>query len=152
MANLVDAVGTSRYGYSSGGMLISEDVPWDQDTVQTTVSNRLRTRLTLPLPNAAAFAQTYAYDAAKRLTNTASTAGSFGYSYTRTGQGSELGLLVNGLSLPSGAYITNEFDALGRMTGAWLKNSGGTALNSHRYTYNNLYRTSVTHFYSNYVN
>jgi RHS repeat-associated protein len=152
VTNLVDAVGTSRYGYSSGGMLISEDGPWDQDMVQTTVANRLRTQLTLPLPNAAAFLQTYACDTAKRLTNTTSTAGSFGYSYTRTGQGSELGLLVNGLRLPSGAFVTNTFDALGRMTGTWLKNSGGTALNSHRYTYTNMYRISVTNFFTNYVN
>ena len=63
------------------------------------------------------------------------------------------GNLITNLALPNGAAITNAFDSVGRLTGTWLKNSGGTVLNSHTYGYNLAsQRTSLTNFAGNYVN
>ena len=40
---MVDGVGTTRYAYDRVSQLLSEDDPWDSDTVSYTNSNRLRT-------------------------------------------------------------------------------------------------------------
>src|SRR5207247_7080192 len=62
------------------------------------------------------------------------------------------GNLVTNLALPNGAAITNAFDNVARLTGTWLKNSGGSILNSHAYSYNLAgQRTSVTNTFTNYV-
>ena len=45
LTNMVDAVGTTVYGYASQ-LLTSEDGPWDSDTVSYTYNNRLRSGLT----------------------------------------------------------------------------------------------------------
>jgi RHS repeat-associated protein len=114
---------------------VSEDLflsgPWNDDTVSYTYSNRLRTGLSLISPNASAWAQSYAYDLAKRLTNTTSPAGAFGYHYHATRNTEH-----DRLSLPNGAAITNDFDSIARLLSTTLKNSGGTLLNSHAYSYN----------------
>jgi len=44
---MVDAAGTTVYGYSSGGFLASEDGPWDNHTISYTYANRLRSGLNL---------------------------------------------------------------------------------------------------------
>ena len=65
---MVDAVGTNRYTYTAWGALLSEDGPWADDTVTYAyTTNRLRSKLTLAQPNASDWAQTYAYDLARRL-------------------------------------------------------------------------------------
>ena len=73
VTNMVDAVGTTRYTFDSGGLLASEDGPWDSDTVTYAYANpytiRLRTSLSLQQPNGSDWSQTYSYDAARRLTS-----------------------------------------------------------------------------------
>ena len=50
---MLDAVGTTRYGYTSFGAMQSEDGPRENDTVSYTYANRLRSGLSLSQPNAA---------------------------------------------------------------------------------------------------
>ena len=128
---LVDAVGTSAFAWTPWGVLASEDGPWDQDTV-TYGQNEALLRQTLSLlqPNASPWTQSYAYDDQWRLTNISSATGTFSYTWT----GAQATLPAR-LSLPNGAYVTNSFDALGRLTSTVLKNSSQTALNSHAYVY-----------------
>lgn len=131
MTKMVDAVGTTTYSYTDFGAVLSEDGPWTGDTVSYTyATNQIRAGLSLTQPNASPWEQTYGYDEADRLTSLTSPAGAFSYLYHSTSQ-----LQVCRLSLPSGCYITNTFDGLGRLTGTWLKNSFGTTLNSHAYQY-----------------
>jgi RHS repeat-associated protein len=145
LTNMVDAVGTSRYTYTAWGALLSEDGPWADDTVTYAyTTNRLRSKLTLAQPNASDWVQTYAYDKANRLTNTTSPAGAFGYrfraaTFTEPVNGTPLptaGRLVERLVLPSGAYVTNVYDTLARLTSTTLKNSSHSTLNSHAYDLN----------------
>jgi RHS repeat-associated protein len=129
--NMVDAVGTTRFTWDSVNELLSEDGPWANDTVSYTFNNRLRTGLSLLQPSASAWAQTYGYDVTRRMTNTASPAGAFGYAYDATRQ-----LQVARLSLPNGAYITNTYDNVARELSTILKNSGNAVLDSQNYGYN----------------
>jgi hypothetical protein len=46
----VDAVGTTLYGFASGGQLWTEDNPWASDIVTNTYSHRLRVGLDLQQP------------------------------------------------------------------------------------------------------
>ena len=111
-------------------MAVWHDGPFDNDTVSYTNNNaRLRQSLTLQQPSGV-WTQSYAYDAAKRLTNTTSSAG--GYAYTYQGAGK----LVKKLSLPNKSYITNVYDNVARLTGTYLTHSNGTVLNKHEYLYN----------------
>ena len=116
---MVDAAGTTVYGYSSGGFLASEDGPWDNHTISYTYANRLRSGLNLLQPNAWAWAQTYGYDAANRLQSIGSPAGAF------TGTFKGPGNLATNLALPKGAAITNAFDSVGKVS-RLLVNSGLT--------------------------
>ena len=118
--------------YTAVGQLLSEDGPWTSDTVSYTYQNRLRTSLSVQAPNASAWSQTYAYDAAKRLTNVTSPAGAFGYQYP----GSRPSALVSRLALPNGAYITNTYDSVARLLSTTLKNTQNSTLNTHNYSYN----------------
>src|SRR6266404_3323043 len=113
----------NSYIYSAVGQLLSEDGPWNDDTVSYTIQNRLRTGLSLLAPNGSPWTQTYGYDGAKRLTNVTSSAGSFGYSYDPTRH-----LGVGTLTLPNGAYITNVWDSDARLQSTTLRNSGGMVL------------------------
>ena len=81
LTNMVDGVGTTAYGYDAVGQLLSEDGPWAADTVSYTNNNRLRSSLSVLAPSGSAWTQSYGYDAAKRLTNVVSAAGTFGYRY-----------------------------------------------------------------------
>ena len=147
LTNMVDATGSATgYTYTRGNLIASEDGPWSNDTVSYTYNNRLRSALTLAQPNASSWTQTYGYDAARRLQTLSSPAGGFTYLYKGPGN------LVTNLALPNGSAITNAFDSVARLTGTWLKNSGGTILNSHKYVYNLAgQRTAVTNFFTNYV-
>ncbi|HEY9171723.1 MAG TPA: hypothetical protein VI136_05505, partial [Verrucomicrobiae bacterium] len=78
MTNMVDAVGTTAYGYTPGGRLASEDGPWSSDTVTNGYSSRVRTNLSLQQP-AGFWTNAFGYDPALRLTNVASPAGTFAY-------------------------------------------------------------------------
>jgi RHS repeat-associated protein len=148
LTNMVDAVGTTYYGYDAAGHLLSEDGPWNDDTVSYTYTNRLRTSLSLQAPNSDPWTQTYAYDGARRLTTTASPAGSFGYTYDSTRQ-----LRVRELMLPNSAYITNSYDILAQLLSTELENSGNTILNAHLYGYNvGNQRTNQTFLDNNYQN
>ena len=52
------------------------------------------------------------------------------------GCGASAGTLWTNLALPNGSAITNAFSSAGMLTGTYLKNSGGSILNKHVYTYN----------------
>jgi RHS repeat-associated protein len=131
LTNTVDGVGVTRYSYDAVGQLLSEDGPWDNDTVSYTYTNRLRTSLSLAQPNAGPWVQGYGYDAMRRLTDIDSAAGLFTYGYAPSPSA-----LTALLTLPSGAYITNSYDANARLAGTYLMNSGGVQLNVHSYGYN----------------
>ena len=60
----------------AGGLLYTEDGPFTSDTVTNTYINRLRTTLSLQQPTGA-WTNRFGWDAAKRLTNVTSQAGSF---------------------------------------------------------------------------
>jgi RHS repeat-associated protein len=148
LTNLVDAVGTTVYGYDAAGQVLSEDGPWSDDTVNYTYANRLRTGLSVQLPTGSAWTQGYGYDSARRLTSVDSQAGDFNYIYDPV----EL-QRVDKLSLPNGAYITNSFDSVARLTGTWLLNSHGSNLDSYAYAYNQASeRTGVTRTAGDFVN
>src|SRR5438128_2994678 len=127
---MVDAAGTTVYSYTAGNQLLSEDGPHASDTVTNTYVNRLRTALSLQQPTGA-WTNGFGYDAAKRLTNVTSQAGSFGYAYTGVGQSVSPALLIRKLTLPNGAYITNVFDGVARLLTNSLNNSSDVALDSY---------------------
>jgi uncharacterized protein RhaS with RHS repeats len=131
LTNMVDAVGTTRFTWDSVNEILSEDGPWANDTVSYSYQNRLRQSLSLLQPTASAWNQSYAYDVTRRMTNTVSPAGAFGYAYDATRQ-----LRVAQLTLPNGAYITNTYDNVARELSTILKNSGNAVLDSQNYGYN----------------
>jgi RHS repeat-associated protein len=133
LTNMVDTVGTTVYSYDPAGQVLSEDGPWDSDTVSYTYQNRLRKGLGLAAPNASPWAQSYGYDVARRLTNVTSQAGSFTYLLAGSGSASPL---VKKLLLPGGAYITNYYDGNARLLGTYLRSSGNTNLDTYDYAYN----------------
>jgi YD repeat-containing protein len=146
LTNLVDGIGTTRYAYDAAGQLLSEGGLWTDDAVSYTYNNRLRTGLGLLQPDSSAWAQSYSYDGARRLTSLSSPAGTFSYSYDPTRH-----LQVNKLTEPNGAYITNTFDSVARLLSTTLKNSGSTVLNSHNYVYNvGNQRTALTNVAGDY--
>ena len=91
---MVDAADTTKYAYTAGGQLWTEDGPWSNDSVTNTYTYRMRTGLALQQP-AGVWTNGFWYDYAKRLTNVTSPAGTF--SYTLVGQASRL----SKLSLPN---------------------------------------------------
>jgi RHS repeat-associated protein len=131
LTNMVDAVGTTVYGYDSVSELLSEADPWVNDTVSYTYANRLRTGLSLSQPSGS-WSQSYGYDLTRRLTNVTSQAGSFGYQYAGSGPST----LVSRLALPNGAYITDTYDSVARMLSTKLLNSSSAILDSESYAYN----------------
>ena len=148
LTNMLDALGTTYYSYDQVGQLLSEDGPWPDDTVRYMYNNRMRASLSLQGHNSSPWLQAYAYDGARRLTNTTSPAGGFGYAYDGTRQ-----LKVHELSLPGGAYISCAYDSVARMLTNELFNSSGTILNAHNYGYNvGNQRTNQTFLNGNYEN
>jgi RHS repeat-associated protein len=133
LTNMVDAVGTSGFEYFAGGLLASENGPWSSDTVTNGYANRLRCGLGLQQPTDW-WTNGFKYDLARRMTNVASPAGTF--SYTFGGPSGFASSLIQKISLPGGGSITNDFDAIARMKGTWLKKSDGTTLDASTYGLN----------------
>ena len=130
---MVDGIGTTKYAYQPGGQLYTEDGPWDNDTVTNLydpAAAGMRSDLILQQPTGL-WTNRFTYDAAHRLTNVTSKAGTFTYAFDAARS-----TLITKLTLPNTSYITNTFDNMARLTGTWLKNSNHTTLNSHSYSYN----------------
>src|SRR5439155_18753765 len=102
LTNMVDAAGTTKFTYYAGGLLNTEDGPWADDTVTYTYNKaRLRSGLTLQQPTGSWTNGSY-YDAAKRLTNVTSQAGTFTYTYsTGVGGPTSAASLIKKLLLPN---------------------------------------------------
>jgi RHS repeat-associated protein len=132
LTNMMDGVGTTHYSYDAASQLLSEDGPWANDTMSYTYANRLRMGLSLTEPNTSVWNQSYGYDSARRLFSVSSPAGAFGYQYAGSGPST----LVSRLILPNGAYITNKYDSVARLTSTKLLNSQQSTLNSFSYGYN----------------
>jgi len=148
LTNMVDAAGTTKYTYTAGNQLLTEDGPFTSDTVTNTYVNRLRTALSLQQP-AGLWTNKFVYDAAGRLTNVTSPAGSHGYMLGGSGAASPL---IKKLLLPNTSYITNTYGAVARLTGTFLNNSGNTTLDSSKYGYNAAnQRTTFTNAAATYV-
>ena len=125
-----DAVGTTTFSYTPGGRLLTEDGPFDSDTVTNIYTAALRTGLTLQQPSGR-WTNSFGYDAMGRLTNVASPAGAFRYAFR-----SPASMLITHLDLPNTSYITNTFDSVGRLTSTSLKNSSAGVLDSSAYGLN----------------
>ena len=130
LTNMVDAVGTTTFGYTAAGLLASENGPWTNDTVSYTYSQQLQTALSLSQPSGS-WSQSYGYDSMWRMTNVVSPAGSFGYSYNFQPASS----LVTGISLPNGANIANSYDSLARLTQTTFNNYWGHTLDGYSHQY-----------------
>ena len=125
--------------------MLNEGGLWPNDTVSYTYANRLRMSLSLA---SAPWIQRYGYDAARRLTSITSPAGEFDYAYDPA----QLQRVV-ALTLPNGAVITNQYDAVARLTLTELMNSLGSDLDSYSYSYNAAnQRTNVVRTAGDYVN
>jgi YD repeat-containing protein len=98
--------------------------------------DRLRHSLSVQQTTSPAWSESYGYDGANRLTNITSPAGAFSYVYDPglAGNPTSSGL-IDQLSIPTGAKITNRFDVNGRKTSTLLKN-GSTTLDSYVRTFN----------------
>jgi RHS repeat-associated protein len=142
---MVDGIGTTKYTYSAGNQLLTEDGPFANDTVTNTYLNRLRTGLSLQQPTGV-WTNGFAFDAARRLTNVISPAGSFVYQFVPSGVAHH----PSRVTLPNTSYITNTFDGNARLTATYLKNNLDTVLDSYSYVYDpanertNLTRTDAT--------
>ncbi|HEV2455986.1 MAG TPA: RHS repeat-associated core domain-containing protein [Verrucomicrobiae bacterium] len=148
LISMVDAVGTTVYGYDAAGQLLSENGPWTDDTVSYTYRDRLRTSLSIAAPNASAWTQSYGYDTARRLKSVTSPAGEFDYTYDPAKQRE-----LDELTLPGGAYIADTYDPVARLLSTALKNSGNSVLDSEGYSYNLAgQRTEQTFAPGNYMN
>ena|SRR6266545_2494438 len=151
LTNMVDAAGTTKYTYYTGGLLNTEDGPWASDTVTYTYNNRMRASLSVQQPTGA-WTNGYTWDAAHRLGTETSPAGTFTYTYQSPGR------LVKKLALPNTSYITNTYDNAARLTGTYLDNSANTVLDKAEYLYNfgnqrtRLTRTDGSYYTNSYDN
>ncbi len=136
LTNMVDAAGTTKYAYTAGDQLWTEDGPFASDTVANTYQNRLRIALALQQPTGA-WTNGFGYDAGRRLTRVASAAGGFTNEYFG-GVGGASGYssaLVKRLLLPNLSIITNNYDSVARMLPTHLRTSPGVLTNKHEYAY-----------------
>ena len=108
LSNMVDAAGTTKYAYRAGNQLWTEDGPFTSDTATNTYVNRKRVALSLQQPTGL-WTNGFGWDLAGRLTNVTSKAGAFGYGHSALYAGYS-GRLVQRVSLPSGAHVTNFYD------------------------------------------
>ena len=114
--------------YTPAGQLQSEGGIWPSDTVTYGYLRQMLQSLTLTQPGAGSWQQTYAWDAAWRLGSVTSPAGSF----TNTFDPLRPNLPVR-TALPNGAYVTNHFDALGRLDYTGLHDHWGHPLDAYAY-------------------
>jgi RHS repeat-associated protein len=113
-------------------------------------ANRLRASLNLVQPTALTWVQNYSYDAARRLTGITSPAGDFNYTL---GGASSASPLIKRLLLPNGAFITNSYDNVARLSSTALKKNSQANLDSYAYGYNQVnQRTNVVRTAGDYVN
>jgi len=162
MTNMIDGVGTNRYGYDAVGQLLTDDGPWNSDTMSYSYTNRLLWKLSAAAPNASDWVQTYSYDGGRRLNHVTSPAGEFGFEYVFRELDYEPyygayvysgGKNVTRLTMPSGGAITNDFDGSGRLLETTLIKSDYSILNQHLYGYNTgNQRTQQVFTAGNYVN
>lgn len=136
--NITDSIGITRLNYTSYGAFLSEDGPWDQDTVTYgyTTNHNLGS-ITIQTPGSASWTQNYNYDNANRLTSIVSPSGTFSYDYTAAAGQGFIGTLIKKLGLPNASFITNIFDANGRLSSTQLRSPSGSIINSHGYEYGN---------------
>ena len=137
---IFDNVGTTKFTWTAGNQLATEDGPWASDTVTNTYNNRFRNALSLQQPTGT-WTNGFGFDEFARLTNVISPAGTSAYQYrdVTLASGDHTACeLVARLNLPNTSYITNNQDGLGRLLSTVLKNSGDTILNSHEYSYNDV--------------
>ena len=138
--NMLDSLGSTVFSYDAAGELLSAGGLWSNDTVSYAYTNRLRASLSVGV-----WSQTYGYDAARRLKCLTSPAGTFGYVY---GAPSIASALVDEITLPNSAFITNTFDSVARLTGTYLKNNGNNVLDGYTYVYNQFgQRTNIVRNY-----
>jgi YD repeat-containing protein len=103
-------------------------------TVTNICGNGKRLALSLQQPTGT-WTHGFGWDLAGRLTNVTSPAGAFGYTYTPLYSGFS-GRLVEQLSLPNGAAVTNLYDPVARLLNTVLRNSSGTTIDAAYYGYN----------------
>jgi RHS repeat-associated protein len=137
VTNRLDAAGSTAYVFNNVGKLVSEGGLWPNDTVTYFYTNDcLLQSFSLAEPNSSPWVQSYSFDSAERLQTIASSAGNFGYQYNAGLNGySSDSALVQQISLPNGAQVTNSFDSCGRLLVTKLNKSSGSAVDSHTYTY-----------------
>src|SRR6266850_7995053 len=134
---MVDAAGTTKYTYTAGNQILTDDGPFASDTVTNTYVNRLRAGSALQQPTGT-WTNGFGYDAARRLSTLTSPAGSFTNEYS-TGVGGVSGYssqLIKRLLLPNLSIITNDFDSVARLLATHLRTSSGVLTNKHEYLYN----------------
>jgi len=137
LTNMIDSLGTTVFSYTLGNQLLTEVGPFANDAMTNSYIDRLRTGLSLQQPSGL-WTNGFGYDAAERLTNIVSPAGSFTNIYT-SGVGGASGYcsgLRQRLLEPNGSSNTNNYEVVARLLGTyWRTNSGGLA-NKHEYLYN----------------
>lgn len=145
LTNLVDALGTSTFAYSPLGALTREDGPWVEDVVRATYGSAHRlSEVRIGHPSGPEFVQSFAYDTAGRLSISTTPSGVFSYGYL--GASDWVRELISG----NGVITTNAYDAAGRLRQRVARTSGGTALDSMGYGYNDAHwRTATTNFAGN---
>ncbi len=123
------------------GRSAAETSPWASSTLSYAYSQGHRTNLSLAQPSGA-WSQSYGYDLAWRMNSITSPAGTFGYT---AGGASAASSLISQITLPNGASIANQYDALGRLTYTGLLNSWGHPLDGYAYGVDALgLRTNLT--------
>ncbi len=132
LTRMVDAVGESTFTYTPTGRLLTENGPFDADTVTYGYTQGLRTSMSLN--SSPALNHSYRYDNARRLDQITSGSMTFGYGY----ETNLFRSLPNTLSLPNGSFITNHFDALSRLDYTALVNNLGATLDGYSYTHDPL--------------
>jgi YD repeat-containing protein len=121
LTNMVDAAGTTAYGYWPGAGLKTENGRWASDIITyTNNAAGMRQSLTVEQPSGS-WQVSYAYDPAKRLTSLVSPAATFAYTYRGAG------LLWTNLALPNTAAITNDYDGMARLRWRFAGASTGFA-------------------------
>src|SRR5437879_245539 len=131
LTNMVDASGTTKFTWTAGNQLYTEDGPFSSATLTNVYFNRMRTNMALQQPTSF-WTNKFVWDAARRLTNVVSPAGSFAYTLAATAAGSPR---IKKLALPNSSNITNSYDSVARLASTYMRNSSGTALDSYVYVY-----------------